>query len=225
MSMDAKVNLRTRKLGILIKDARMVKNKSLEECALALGITTEVFQEYEEGSMAPSLPVLEIFAYYLNLPLEHFWRNDVVSEKASPLGSIDIPALVGIRQRMIGTLLCKQRMESGTSLEFLSEQSGILTSMLSEYELGDSPIPVPVLEELMSILNGSIEIMYDKSGPVGKWLNENKAIQIFLQLSPELQSFISNPVNQPYLELALTISGLSPARLRSIAESLLEITL
>ena len=161
----------------------------------------------------------------MNLPLDHFWSTDVVSDNASPLGSINIHALVGIRQRMIGALLRKQRIDSGTSIKALSKQSGISTSRLSAYELGDSPIPVPILEELMSILDGRIESMYDQSGPVGKWLEEKKVIQEFLQLPPELQSFVCNPVNQPYLELALSLSGLSPDKLRSVAESLLDITL
>ncbi len=225
MSMDVKVNLRTKKLGILIKDARLSKNKTMKECAQAMDITTGVFKAYEEGRKSPSLPDLEILALYLNLPMEHFWRTDVVSDNASPLGSINIHALVGIRQRMIGALLRKQRIDSGTSIKALSKQSGISTSRLSAYELGDSPIPVPILEELMSILDGRIESMYDQSGPVGKWLEEKKVIQEFLQLPPELQSFVCNPVNQPYLELALSLSGLSPDKLRSVAESLLDITL
>ena len=225
MSMDIKVNLRTRKLGILIKDARLMLNKSLKECAQAMGTTTGVLKAYEEGRKAPSLPDLEILAFYLNLPLEHFWSNDVVSDNGSPLDSLNIQALVGIRQRMIGALLRKQRIDTGISMKALSKQSGISTSRLRAYELGDSPIPVPILEELMSILDGRIESMYDQSGPVGKWLVEKKVIQDFMQLPSELQSFVCNPVNQPYLELALSLSGLSPDKLRSVAESLLEITL
>jgi hypothetical protein len=56
-------------------------------------------------------------------------------------------------------------------------------------------------------------------------LVEQKVLQDFLQLPPELQSFVCKPVNQPYLELALSLSGLSKERLRFVAESLLEITL
>lgn len=45
------------------------------------------------------------------------------------------------------------------------------------------------------------------------------------ELSEEIRSFISNPVNQPYLELALKLSRMDAKKLREIAESLLEITL
>jgi len=225
MSMDVRVNLRTRKLGILIKDARLSANKSLKECAQAMGITTGIFKAYEEGRRSPSLPELEILAFYFDLPLEHFWSNDVVSDNASPLSSINLQSLVGIRQRMIGALLRKQRLESGTSIKTLSKQSGISTSRLNAYELGESPVPLPVLEGLMSIMDGRIESLFDNSGPVGQWLVEKKVIQEFLQLPSELQAFVCKPVNQPYIELALSLSGLSTEKLRSVAESLLDITL
>jgi transcriptional regulator with XRE-family HTH domain len=225
MGIDVQVNLRTRKLGILIKDARLSVNKSLKECAQAIGITPGILNAYEAGRRAPSLPELETLAYYFDLPLAHFWSNDFVSDNASPLSSINLQALVGIRQRMIGALLRKQRLESGTSIKALSKQSGISTSRLNAYELGESPVPVPVLEGLMSILDGRIESLFDNSGPVGQWLVEKKVIHEFLQLPPDLRAFVCKPVNQPYLELALSLSGLSTEKLRSVAESLLDITL
>lgn len=225
MSIDVQVNLRTKKLGILLKDARLSKNKSLKECAQAMGITSGIFKAYEEGRRAPSLPELEILTYYLDLPLAHFWSDDILSDTASPMSSINQQALVGIRQRMIGALLRKQRLDSGTSLKTLSTQSGISTSRLNAYELGESPVPVPVLEGLMSIMDGRIESLFDNSGPVGQWMSEKKIIQEFLHLPSELQSFVCKPVNQPYIELALSLSGLSTEKLRSVAESLLDITL
>jgi len=225
MSIDVRVNLRTRKLGILIKDARISVNKSLKDCAQAMGINTGMLKAYEEGRRAPSLPELEILAYYLNLPLTHFWSNDVVSDNTSPLSSIDLSSLVIVRQRMIGALLRKQRMESGTSIKALSKQSGISTARLNAFELGEFPIPVPVLESLITLLDGRIESLFDNSGPVGQWIGEKKIVQEFLRLPPELQSFVCKPVNQPYLELALSLSGLSTEKLRSVAESLLDITL
>jgi hypothetical protein len=53
---------------------------------------------------------------------------------------------------------------------------------------------------------------------------EQKTIQNFLELDPELQAFVSKPVNRPYLELALKLSNMSTEKLRSVAENLLDIT-
>jgi hypothetical protein len=53
---------------------------------------------------------------------------------------------------------------------------------------------------------------------------QQKAIQDFLQLPPELQNFVCKPVNRPYLELAMKLSGMSTDKLRSVAEDILDIT-
>jgi hypothetical protein len=41
----------------------------------------------------------------------------------------------------------------------------------------------------------------------------------------DLQTFVSKPINRPYLELAQRLSEMSVDKLRSVAEGLLEITL
>ena len=43
-------------------------------------------------------------------------------------------------------------------------------------------------------------------------------------LTPEMQQFVEKPVNQPYLEIAMRLSELPVDKLRTLAESLLEIT-
>jgi hypothetical protein len=59
---------------------------------------------------------------------------------------------------------------------------------------------------------------------MGKWFAQQEAAQRFLELPVELQEFVAAPVNQPYLELAQELSEMSLDKLRSVAESLLEIT-
>jgi len=138
---------------------------------------------------------------------------------------MNLSALVGIRQRLIGAFLRQQRENASLSSRALSEQSGISTARLKAYELGERPIPLPELEGLVALLDGQIEAMFDQTGPVGQWMTQQKAVQDFLQLPPELQSFVSRPVNHPYLELAMRLSEMSTDKLRSVAENLLDITL
>jgi transcriptional regulator with XRE-family HTH domain len=224
MSIQVQVALRSKKLGVLIRDARMAARKTIKECAAIVGVTSGILRAWEEGRKAPSLPELELLAYSLHLPLQHFWGKEAMSDDASPLENMNIPALVGIRQRLVGALLRQQREKASLSLRALSDQSGISTARLRAYELGEHPIPLPVLEGLMALLAGQIETIFDQTGPIGKWMTQQKAVQDFLQLTPELQNFVSKPVNRPYLELALKLSGLSTDKLRSVAEDLLEIT-
>jgi hypothetical protein len=56
-------------------------------------------------------------------------------------------------------------------------------------------------------------------------MNDQGAINEFLQLPNELRAFVCMPVNRPYLELARNLSQLSTDKLRSVAEGLLDITL
>jgi hypothetical protein len=78
---------------------------------------------------------------------------------------------------------------------------------------------------LTNILNIPIKDCFDKQGPVGQWANQQRLIQDFQILTPELQEFVSRPVNRPYLELAQRLSEMSVDKLRAVAEGLLEITL
>jgi transcriptional regulator with XRE-family HTH domain len=137
---------------------------------------------------------------------------------------MNLPAVIGIRQRLVGALLRQQRENASLSLKSLSEQSGLPVARLKAYELGTRPIPLPELEGLMALLGGQIEVVFDQTGRIGQWMIQQKAVQEFLQLPPELQNFVSKPVNRPYLELAMKLSGMSTQKLRSVAEDLLDIT-
>ena len=224
MSIQIQVNLRSRKLGVLIRDSRLAARMTIPECARATGVTPGIFRAWEVGSRSPSLPELEVLSFSLNLPLTRFWGKDAKSDDGSPTANLNLPAYVKIRQRMVGALLRQMREKEGISPVALSEMSGIPRKRLRAYELGERPIPLPELEGLAALLGGQIEMLFDQTGQIGLWMTQQKAIQDFLQLPVELQNFIGKPVNQPYLELALKLSGMSTDKLRSIAEDILDIT-
>ena len=52
-----------------------------------------------------------------------------------------------------------------------------------------------------------------------------KIARLFNCKTEELQNFVCQAVNLPYLELAMKLSDMSKERLRSVAEGLLDITL
>ncbi|MFC2064900.1 helix-turn-helix domain-containing protein [Chloroflexota bacterium] len=225
MAIDVQVELRNKKLGVLIRDARLSTNHSMKDCAQAMGVSSGIYKAYEEGRRSPSLPELETLAYYLDLPLTQFWSRNVLLDDRKPLDAMDIASLMKIRHKIIGVKLRTSRLDSGTSLKSISEQSGISTSRLTKFEMGERPIPVSILEGLLELLDKDISDLVDQNGPIGQWLDEGKSIQEFLELPPELRSFVCKPINRPYIELALSLSGLSTEKLRSVAETLLDITL
>jgi transcriptional regulator with XRE-family HTH domain len=216
--------IRAKKLGILMRDAREKSGKSAEACALALGISIEELESIEAGGRPPTLPELELFAFYLDVPLEHFWENELLN--SVDRNRLEDPEQIKqIRQKAIGNLIQQSRNAAALSIEDLAQQAGIPLSSLDAYEQGEAAIPLPELEALAMVLNSSIDEFEDHQGPVGKWDGGKQSVGGFLGLSPELQDFISKPVNQPYLELAVRLSELNVEKLRALGEGLLEITL
>ncbi len=224
MDTRSQITIRTKKLGVLIRDARLASRRTLQECAEAAGVSKSIFKAYEEGRRAPSLPELEVLVYFLKLPINHFWGSEAISDDASPIEPLNLPRLLMVRHRMIGALLRQEREKANMSLRTLAHETGITSSRLKAYEFGERPIPLPDLELILSALGSRIEDMFDRNGPIGQWMLEQRAIRDFLKLPAEIRAFASQPVNIPYLELARKLSAMSTDRLRSVAEDLLDIT-
>jgi transcriptional regulator with XRE-family HTH domain len=216
--------IRAKKLGVLIRDAREKSGKSLEECATAMGLSSDELRAVEFGERPPTLPELEILAYYLDVPLEHFWDNEILKSTGSDR-LVDPEEIKQSRQKAIGDLIHEGRVKAALSIEELAQQAGIAPESLQSYEQGDVPISLPELEILARVLNQSIGEFEDHQGPVGNWFAEKRNINEFLDLPQDLQEFVSKPINRPYLELAVRLSELKVERLRALAEGLLEITL
>ncbi len=224
MDTKSQVTIRTKKLGVLIRDARLAARRTTQECANALGIKKNFFRAYEEGLRAPSLPELETLVFFLDLPIDHFWGKQAKSERTSPHKTLDVPRLLALRQRKIGALLRQERMNASVSIHSLANATGMPGPRIKAYELGERPIPLPELELLVKTLGGRIESFFDRSSPVGQWMMNDEAIQRFLEMPMELRQFVALPVNRPYLELARKLSNMSTEKLRSVAEDILDIT-
>lgn len=218
------LTIRAKKLGVLIRSARWASGKSLEACASAIGVSASELEAYELGEHAPSLPELEMLAFYLQIPLEYFWGNELFRGNGHP-ALPDIQQLRELRQRMIGAMLRKARNQAALGLEDAAAKAGLGPEQLKAYELGEQAIPLPELESLAKALTTTISEFQDKNGPVGSWFIQQQMTRDFLDLPQELQAFVTRPINQPYLEVARRLSELQADKLRSMAEILLEITL
>ena len=224
MVIKSQIAIRSKTLGLLIRDARTTARRNVTECAQAMGVKPGIFRAYEEGRRAPSLPELESLVYFLDLPIDHFWSKEIRSGKPAPHESLDLSKLLSIRQRKIGALLRQERMNASISIRNLAHETGISSARIKAYELGERPMPLPELETLVKALGGRVESFFDRTGPIGQWLMNEEAIRDFLELPLELRQFVAMPVNRPYLELAMKLSNMSRDKLRSVAEDLLDIT-
>ena len=218
------IQIRNRKLGLLIYDARIARSSTVEKCAKAMGLSVEEYQQIEAGKIAPSLPQLESLAYFLDVPMEHFWGGQVLSNSPTT-GPVEQPErLIEIRQRIIGTRLRMARTAQNISITELANKTFIPGEKIQHYELGQNTIPLPELEILADTLQMRMEDLFAQRGPIGRWRKDKAAVKQFLEMPPEVREFVGKPVNLPYLELAMHLSDLSADKLRLVAESLLEIT-
>jgi transcriptional regulator with XRE-family HTH domain len=218
------MTLRAKIIGALIRDARLAAQKPIEECAGIVGVSPQDFEAYELGSKAISLPELETVAYHLQVPIDHFWDRETLVAKGGEKNQPNMIALIRLRHRMVGAMLRQARLEARISLQELAEHLGIEIPQMEAYELGMEPVPLPMLEYLSGVLSRSIREFQDQKGPVGAWNTQQKAIRDFLALPLDIQSFITRPVNRPYLDLAVRLSEMSVDKFRAVAEGLLEIT-
>jgi transcriptional regulator with XRE-family HTH domain len=217
--------IRAKKLGVLLRAARLAAEKDTEQSALAIGVPNQKWMAYETGEDSPSLPELEAIANFLNVPMEQFWSNQVNLPVKSTDNQANVDQVIRLRQRIIGAMLRKARTEAEKSTSDIAELANIAEDRLVAYELGETPIPFPELEALAGVLNSSIEDFQDTRSPVARRAQAQRILRQLEELDPDLQEFISKPVNLPYLKLAQRLSEMSVEKLRMVAEGLLEITL
>jgi len=218
------LQLRTRKLSALIVDARTAADRSIKDCAEAMGVSRYAYKAFEKGEQSPTLPELELLSDFLDIPMDHFWGNKALSEVPDEKEEAQIETYTEERDQEIIAALRQARDDSGLSLKELAEESGIKRSLLGRYELGKEAIPVPHLELLASCLEIDLRQLFKQSSMMNQQRVETDDLSGFLDLPEELQQFVAKPINRSYIELAHRLSTLSVEKLRNVAEGLLEIT-
>lgn len=217
--------VRSKMLGVLLRDARQAAEKTNRECAEVLGLPTSAYNAYELGQKSPSLPELELLAFFFDVPLKHFWGEQARSEQPKHnTAHLPSAAITQLRDRIIGAQLRKTRVAAKIKLKDLAEQVGLSSSRLSAYEFGERPIPLPDLEALAQRLNLNLEDLFESHGTVGEWDSTQRALERFKDMPADLRDFVTQPANEPYLRLAHKLSQMPAGKLRGIAEGLLDIT-
>lgn len=219
------LQVKNRILGVLLRDAREAAGRSMDDCGSLLGIPANVYESFELGVQSPSLPQLEILAYVFNLPLEHFWGTDTIAAERREDDIRDrVPELLALRQRVIGIKLKQMREKAGLSIEQVAEKAGITVQEIEALESGTMAFPINHLELITRGVQGNLKFLADGHGPVGNWLQAREEFDEFAKLPPDVRSFILKPINKSYIDLAIRLSQMEVNKLRTVAESILEIT-
>ena len=75
------IQIRSKKLGVLLRDARVTAGKNMKECGQIIGVSSATVSSFERGDKSPSLPELEMLAYFLDIPVDHFWGQETRSDQ------------------------------------------------------------------------------------------------------------------------------------------------
>jgi transcriptional regulator with XRE-family HTH domain len=216
--------LRNKMLGVLLKDAREAAHLTVRQAAESIGMTSSMLSAFETGRRSITLPELEGLAYTYDIPIRHFLYNAqfLTEDKRE---KIDLSRLILLRQKMIATKLRQLRAEKNLRLGELSKQSGITARRIKSYENGIRPITLSDLESLAMALGVEVGSFLEYHGPVGEWELNRESDDQFQKLPSDIRRFAAQPINEPFLRLAMKMSELPVGRLREIAESLLDISL
>jgi transcriptional regulator with XRE-family HTH domain len=219
------INILSKKMGVLLRTARTQRGESKISCGEVIGTSARMISKYESGEKSPSLPELEVLAFFLDVPLESFW------EDISPIDHNKMEALKNLEQRMelrnlkIGASLKKFRKEAKLSMKDISDRIGLTTYRIKSYENGKFAVPVAELNALLRLYERELGELVVDTGPISDWLHARTASAEFVKLPRDLQDFVLKPINLPYLEIAQKLSLMSVDKMRDVAEGLLDITL
>jgi transcriptional regulator with XRE-family HTH domain len=219
------LTIRAKKLGIRLRAAREARGLSPESCAAWLGCPVERYLGFEEGQDAPSLPDLEVLADRFDLPLRALLDDRQGLGLVTQGDGFPTRSFLAIRQRWIGVTLRRAREKAGMDAAEMARALSCSPEELESLELGQVPVPFPLLDQWARRLRLTLEDLEDQSGPVAARRRRETLARGFFDLPPELQEFVANGVNRSYLEIAQRLSQLPADRLRTIAEGLLDITL
>ncbi len=216
--------LRAKMLGVLIQDARLSSARTVDDCARLLKIDPTVVESWEYGEDVPSLPQLELLAYYLDVPISHFWGQDTLeSEKGRKTNAQS--EYVQLRNRMIGALLRQAREEREVSLEDVAEAAHLPVETLEQYEAGLLPIPMHELAVLSTIVQKNMQYFMEGESFIGLLLQIREEWKQFISLDTDIRQFAANPLNLGFLKIAMMFGKMPAKELRQIAAGILEISM
>jgi transcriptional regulator with XRE-family HTH domain len=215
--------IRGKMIGVLLQDARLHAARSVVECANLLKVTPEEVEAWEMGERVPSLPQLELLAYYLGVPISHFWGTDTL--EATQGRHIDIQTeYIALRDRMVGALLRQARETANLTIEELSAACAVPSENITRYEAGEAAVPMHELSVMAGALKQNLSYFLESSGHIGNWLAIREEWKHFSSLPEDLRQFAAKPVNIGFIEIALMLSQMPTEKLRRIGESVLDIT-
>ncbi len=216
--------IRARMVGVLLRDARIKAERTLEDCARLLRVDIQQIESWEFGDAVPSLPQLEILAFYLDVPISHFWSMDTLEATVQDHSNTQ-NEYIALRNRIVGALLRIAREERDLTVESVSATTGVPADMIEQYELGDIAMPMHELTVLSNAVGKNISYFLESRSHLGELLAMREEWKHFTKLPEDIRKFAANPLNIGFIEIAIMFSQMPADRLRKVGESVLNITM
>jgi len=207
-------------IGNRLAKAREAAGKSAKECALVLGVTIKKYQKIETSTIIPSLPELEIIAYFLGVLPEDILEGNHAEFEKKAASSEQLQQIMQLRHHILSATLQLARSQKNLSLKELSNLSGISIAHIKRYEMTSAPIPLNDLTALCKMLEIPLRTLLDQSGFLAEGLKKMEKERSFHQLPAELQNFFTNPENLNFLKLAKRLKETGLENLESLAAGL-----
>ena len=233
MISDQETLIRNKITGVLLRQARLYAGKGIDECAAALSRDLAFIERAEEGQEALTLPQLETLAQVLDVPIQYlFGEQELPAGQAAPDPAY-YTSLMILRRKIVGVILRQTRTEAGRTLDEVADVLGWESERLRQVEWGNEPISFVELQVLAAELGISLESFVDQGQASPPPQEQREAQQReappaeaprLEHLPSDLQEFVAQPINAPYLQVALNLSQMPAEILRQLASGLFEIT-
>lgn len=210
--------IRMRILGVIIRQGRLAATYTLEECAQLLGADAQLIESWELGRSMPSLPQLEALSVCFNAP-----RLD------DPSGEIRLPRPAGeeylrIRQRIVGVLLQSARQAREFTVADLGALTGIDADILTQYEIGESTIPVHHLTILAQAVRQELSFFSEPGDEKFSTMRATAPIAPAAKNEDEeIATFAADGRNRAFIRLAMAFREIDREDLYRLASALLAI--
>jgi transcriptional regulator with XRE-family HTH domain len=225
--------IRNKITGVLLRQARMHVGVDIDECAAALSRDPAFIERAEEGREALTLPQLESLALVLDVPI-----GFLLGERELPAGRIaSDPAyydrLMTVRRKIMGVILQQARTTGGQTLDDVADILGWEPERLRRVEWGEEPVSLVELHVLAETLGLPLGAFVDRGEPLPPQEQPRemppsetspRETSHLAHLPADVQEFIAQPINAPYLQVAMNLSYMPAEALRQLASGLFEIT-
>jgi transcriptional regulator with XRE-family HTH domain len=216
---------RNKIIGVLLRTARLRAGESIESCAQVLSCDPEYVTRAEEGDGGLALPQLESLSHHLRVPLPFLLGEQELPTDDEQPRSFPYENVMALRHKIIGVILRRARLEAGRTLDDVVPVLNYTPDHLARIELGEEPIPMVELDILAQTLGIPFErfMAEDITAMTAEERNQ-RDLQRLGHLPPTIRDFVLQPINTPYLQIAMNLSQMPAETLRRIASGLLEIT-